>query len=115
MGGASAQTVEPQGVFIVVAAVVVVFSAGVQLAENQLPVELLLALVPVQRTAAALVLHFDGAVRVPGDGDEGAVALARLVDGVGEDLKDRVLAAVQPVGPENNTGTFPHPVRALEG
>ena len=112
--GAGAETVQSQRVFVVVAAVVVVLSAGVQLAEYQLPVVFLLLLVPVHRAAPALILHLDGAVGEAGDGDEAAVALPRLVDGVGEDLKYRVLAAVQPVGAENNAGAFPHPVRAFQ-
>ena len=36
-----------------------------------------------------------------------------LVDGVGEDLKDRMLAAIQPVGAENDTGPLPDPVCSL--
>ena len=42
------------------------------------------------------------------------MALPGLVDGVGEDLKYRVLAAVQAVGAENHTRTLADPVRALE-
>ena len=42
------------------------------------------------------------------------MAAAGLVDGVGQDLKHRVLAALQPVGAKNNTGPFPDPIRALE-
>ena len=43
-----------------------------------------------------------------------AVALPGLVDGVGQDLKDGVLAALQPVGAENDSGALAHPVRALQ-
>ncbi|MPM58619.1 hypothetical protein SDC9_105451 [bioreactor metagenome] len=83
LGGAGAKAVQPQRVFIVVAGVVVVFSACVQLAEYQLPVPAALLLVPVHRAAPALVLHLDGAVPIRCDGNETAVALPGLVDGVG--------------------------------
>ena len=83
---------------------VVVLAAGVQLAEHQLPVELLLLLVPVHRAAPAEVLHLDGVILIPGDGDQGAVALPGLVDGVGQDLKDRVLTALQPSEPKITAG-----------
>ena len=115
LGGAGAQAVETQGVLVVVPRAVFILSAGVELAEYQLPVVLLLPLVPVHRAAPAEVLHLDGVVGVAGDGDERAVALPGLVDGVGEDLKDGVLAAVQPVRAENNTGPLAYPVGALQG
>ncbi len=114
LGCAGTQAVQTQGVFVVIAAVVVVFAAGVQLAEYQLPVPAPLLFVPVQRTAPAQILHLNGAVQVPGNGDEGAVALPGLVNGVGENLKHRVLAALQPIGTENNAGPLPHPVRAFQ-
>ncbi|MPM41757.1 hypothetical protein SDC9_88416 [bioreactor metagenome] len=114
LGCAGTQAVQAQGVFVIIAAVVVIFAAGVQFAEYQLPVPALLLFVPVQRTAPAQVLHLNGAVQVPGDGDEGAVALPGLVNGVGENFKHRVLAALQPIGTENNAGPLPHPVRAFQ-
>ena len=114
LGGAGAQTVEAQGVLIVPAVVVFVLAAGVELAEHQLPVEALLRGVPVQGAAPAEVLHLDGLVLKIGEGDEIAVPLPCLVDGVGEDLKDGVLAAVQPVGAEDDARTLPDPVRSLE-
>ena len=110
LGGAGAQTVEAQGVLIVVAGGVVILATGVKLAVHQLPVIALLLFVPVHRAAPARVLHLDGAVRKAGEGDDPAVALPGLVDGVGEDLKDCVLAAVQSVGAENNAGPLAHPV-----
>ena len=97
LGGAGAQAVESQRIFVVVAGEVVVFAAGVQFAVHQLPVVALLLLVPVHRAAPAHILHLDGAVIEPGDGDDPSVSLPRLVNGVGEDLKDGVFAAVQPV------------------
>ena len=114
LGGAGAQAVQSQGVFVVVAAVGVVFSAGVQLAEHQLPVKLFLLGVPVHRAAAALILHLDGVVGIAGDGDQAAVAFPRFVNGVGQNFKHRVLAAVQPVGAEDHTGALAHPVGALQ-
>ena len=110
LGGAGAQTVEAQGVLVVVAGGVVILAAGVKLAVHQLPVVSLLLFIPVHRAAPARVLHLDGAVRKAGEGDDPAVALPGLVDGVGEDLKDCVLAAVQSVGAENNAGPLAHPV-----
>ena len=46
--------------------------------------------------------------------DDLAVPLARLVDGVREDLEHRVLAAVQSVRAENNARALAHALRALE-
>ena len=47
--------------------------------------------------AAAVVFHLNGMVGIARDGDLLAVALARLINGVREDLEDRVLAAVETV------------------
>ena len=114
LGGAGAQAVEAQGVLVVVP-VAAVLTAGIQLAEHQLPVILLFFLVPVHRTAPALVLHLDGFVQKTGHRDQAAVALPGLVDGVGHDLKNGVLAPLQPVRAENNTGPLPYPVGPLQG
>ena len=114
LGGAGAKAVEAQGELIVLAVFVVVLAAGVQLAEHQLPVVAPLLLVPVHRAAAAHVLHLHRLVQKTGDGDETAVALPGLVDGVGEDLKHGVLAALQPIGAENDAGPLADTVRALE-
>ena len=113
LGGAGAQAVQAQGVLVVVP-VAPVLAAGVQLAEHQLPVVLLFVLVPVHRTAPALVLHLDGLVQIAGDGNQASMSLPGLVDGVGEDLKDRVLTALQAVGAENDPRTLPHPVGPLQ-
>ena len=115
LGGAGAQAVESQRILVIVAGDVVVLAAGVQLAVHQLPVVPLLLLVPVHRAAPAGVLHLNGTVQKPGNGDGLAMALPGLVDGVGEDLKYRVLAAVQPVGAENDAGPLSDTVRALQG
>ena len=85
---------EAQRVFIVVSGEVVVFATGIQLTVHQLPVVFLLLLVPVHGTAAAHVLHLNGAVQKAGHRDDLAVTLAGLVNGVGEDLKDGVFAAL---------------------
>ena len=113
LGGAGAQTVQAQGELIVFPGGVVLAS-GVHLAEHQLPVVPPLLFVPVHGTAPALVLHLDGPVLEPGDGDHPSEARPGLVNGVGENLEHRVLAALQPVGAENDAGPFPDPVRSLQ-
>ena len=112
--GAGAEAVQAEAVFIIFAGVVVVFAARVHLAEDQLPVVALLLLVPVHRAAAAEVLDLDAAIGVARDDDELAIALARLVNGVRQDLKHGVLAAVQPVGAKNDRGALANALRAFE-
>ena len=115
LGGAGAQTIQAQGILIIVAGDIVILAAGVQLAVHQLPVVPLLFLVPVHRAAPAQIFHFNGAVGVPGDGNGFAMAFPGLVNGVGENLKHRMLAAVQSVGSKNDAGPLPDPVCALQG
>ena len=114
LGRAGAEAVQAKRKLIVFACVVFIFAACVQLAEHQLPVIAFLVLVPLDRDAAPVVCDFDRAVRVAGGDDLGAVALARLVDRVGQDLEHRVLAALQPVRTENDAWALAHTVRALE-
>ena len=114
LGGAQAQAVQPQAELIVVLALAV-FAAGVHLAEQQLPVVAALAAVPVHRHPAAKVLHPDAAVLAAGDMDHLAVAVPGLVDGVGDDLKDGVGAAVHPVRAKNDRRPLAHPVGAFQG
>ena len=114
LGGARAQPVQTQGELVVLAALVVVLAAGVQLAEHQLPVVPPLFFVPVHRAAPAHILHLHRVVGEAGHGDELAVATPGLVDSVGQDLEHRVLAALQPVRAEDNTGPLPYPVRPLQ-
>ena len=114
LGGASAQAVEAQRIFIVISGEIIVLAAGVQLTVHQFPVVALFLFVPVHRAAAAHILHLNGAVIVSRHSDDPAVALPGLVDGVGEDLENRVFAAVQTVGAKNDTGPFPDPVRAFQ-
>ena len=54
-------------------------------------------------------------VGIAGDKNRSAVSLARLVDGVGEDLKDGMLAALESVGAEDDRRAQPDAVGALEG
>ena len=112
--GAGAETVEAEGVFVVFALVVLVFAARVELAEDELPVEAFFVFVPVHRAAAAEILDLDGLVKIAREGYNVAMPLACLVDGVREDLKDRVLAALKPVRPENDRRALADAVRSLE-
>ena len=113
LGGAGAKAVEAQRVLIVFP-VFAVLAAGVHLAEHQLPVVALFLFVVVHGTAPAEVLHLHGEVLVAGDDDGVAVAFPCFIDGVGENLKHRVLTALQIVRAENDRGTLAHPVLALE-
>jgi hypothetical protein len=112
--GAGAQAVEAQGKLIVFAVFVVIFAAGVQLAEYQLPVVASLFFVPVHRAAPAHVLHLDGEVGKTGDGNEPPVTLPGLVDGVGQYFKYSVLTALQAVGAEDDPRALAYPIRTLE-
>ena len=85
--------------------VVVVFAAGVKLTVDQLPVVFALVLVVIERDAAPEILDADGAVMIGGDIDLFAISLARFVHGIGKNLKYRMLAALQPVGTEDDRGT----------
>ena len=114
LGGAEAEAVHAKGEFIALALVVVVLAARVHLTENQLPVVALFLFVVVDGDAAAVILDLDGAIRKTGHGDFSAVTFARFIDGIGEDLKDRVLAAVDAVGAEDDRGAFAHAVGAFE-
>ena len=110
--GAQAQTVQAQGVFVIVRAGGV-FAARVHLAEQQLPVVASLAVVPVHGHAAAKIFHNDAAVLAAGHVDGVTVAVAGLVDGVGDDLKNGVGAALHTVGAKNNGRALAHTVGTL--
>ena len=114
LGGAGAQAVEAQRILIIFA-VFTIFAAGVQLAEHQLPVVALFFFVPVHRTAPAEVLDLHGQVLVTGDDHRVAMALPGLIDGVGQNFKDRVLAAFQIIGAKNNGRALTHPFLPLQG
>lgn len=96
LGRAGAQAVGAEREVVVAALVVVILAAGVELAKDELPVKALLGRVPVERAAAAVVLYLNGAIAKDGKGDELAVTLARLVNGVGQDLE---AACAQPSSP----------------
>ena len=113
LGGAQAQTIQAQAELIVVLALAVL-AAGVHLAEQQLPVVAALAAVPVHRHSAAKVLHPDAAVLAAGHVDDLAVAVPGLVDGVGDDLKDGVGAAVHAVRAEDDCRALADPVGPLQ-
>ena len=115
LGGAGAQAVEAQGELVVFPFVVLVFAAGVQLAVDQLPVVAALPLVVIHGHAPPEILHFNGAIGKMGHMDAVSIAFPRLVDGVGEDLKKSVSAALDAVGTKDHPGAFAHPVRPFEG
>ena len=78
--GARAKAVEAEGIFIRAATlVVVIFTACVQLAEDQIPVPAFLLFVVAQRNAAPVVVHLNGAIQKSRDGDQLAVTLTGLV------------------------------------
>ena len=74
-----AETVQAEGVFVILTLVVGIFAAGIQLAENKLPVISLFVSVPVDRTASAEVLDLYGLVGIAGHCYNIAVSLAGLV------------------------------------
>ena len=111
---AGAQSVQTERKLIIFPVVVFIFAAGIHLAKNELPVIAALALIVFDRDAAAVVLDLYRAIQIAGNNDAVAKALARLVDGVGQDLKYRVLTAVQPVRAEDNARTLADTVRALQ-
>ena len=96
LGGAQAQAIQAQAELVVVLALTV-FAARVHLAEQQLPVVAALAVVPVHGHTAAKILHDHAAVLAAGHVDGIAVAIAGFIDGVGDDLKNRVGAAFHAV------------------
>ena len=113
LGGAEAQTVQAEAEFIVVLALAVL-AACVHLTEQQLPVVALFPLVPVHGHTAAKVLDDDAAILAAGDIDGVAVAVAGLVDGVGDDLKDGVGAALHAVRAEDDGRALAHTVGPLQ-
>lgn len=113
LGGAQAQTVQAQAE-VIVAAALGVFAAGVQLAKDQVPVPALLGLVVVNGDAAAKILDLDDVVREQRDIDAVAVAVACLIDGVGNNFKNGMSAALDTVGAEDDRRAFSHTVRALQ-
>ena len=113
LGGAGAEAVQAKGILIVFP-VFPIFAAGVHFAEHQLPVVAFFLFVVVHGAAPAEILHFHAQIFVAGDNDGVAVAFPRLVDGVGENFKHRVLAALQIVRTKDDCRALAHPILALE-
>ena len=113
LGGAGAQAIQTQRVLVVLT-VFAVLAAGIHLTEHQLPVIALFFFVVVHGAAAAKVLHFHREVLVAGDDDGITVTLTGFVNGVAEDLKHRVLTALQVIRAENNSGAFSDPLFILQ-
>ena len=109
-----AQAVGAEREVVVAALVVVVFATCVELAKDELPVKALLGGVPVERAAAAVVLYLNGTIAKGGKGDELAVALARLVNGVGQDLEGGMRAAVESVRAKDDGGAQAYALLVLE-
>ncbi len=81
--GTGAQTVQAERKLIVFAVICLVFAACIQLTEYQLPVVALFIGIKIHRNAAPVILHLNGMIGISGDDDFAAVALARLIDGIG--------------------------------
>ena len=114
LGRARAQAVGTEREVVVAALVVIVFATGVELAKDEFPVKALLGRVPVERAATAVVLYLNGAIAKGGKGDELAVALARLVNGVGQNLKGSVCTAIEPVRAKDNGGAQTYTLLVFE-
>ena len=113
LGGAQAQAVQAQGELIIIIPGRVL-AACVHLAEQQLPVVPILALVVIHGHTAAEVLHLNASVLEAGDNDFIAVSFPGLVNGVGEDLENGMGAALHAVGAENNGWALANPIRAFQ-
>ena len=111
---AQTKTVESQGKGVVSPGIVVVLASRIQRAECKLPVVLILSLVEIYRYTASIVLDGYGLIGVQRDDYALSVALARLVDGVRDYLKNRVTAAVHAVRTEDNARTQAHLVRTFQ-
>ena len=111
---AGAQAVGAEREVVVAALIVVIFAAGIELAEDELPVKALLGGVPIEWAAAAVILYLDRAIAKGGKGDELAVALARLVNGVGQDLEGGMRAAIEAVRAKDDGGAQAYALLVLE-
>ncbi len=80
--GAKTESVCAERVLVASAVVGVILSAGIQLAEQELPVILILPAVELDGYTASVVLNLYGLILEAGDGNRIAEALARLVNGV---------------------------------
>jgi hypothetical protein len=98
----------------VVSRVVVIFTACIKLAINELPVIFSFVLVVIEGNASSEVLDGDDAILGSSDIDAVTVSFSRLIDGVGENLKYGMLTALQPVRAEDDGRTLTYTVRALQ-
>ena len=114
LGRARTQAVGAEREVVVAALVVVVLAAGVELAKDEFPVKALFGGVPVERAATAVVLYLNRAIAKGGKGDELAVALARLVNGVGQDLEGGMRTAIESVRAKDNGGAQAYALLVLE-
>ena len=111
---AKAQAVESQGIFVTLALIGFVFAARVQLAKAQFPVVPSLIFIKINRDTGAKVLYLYRSVFETGDNDLVAPSLSGFIDRIGEDFKNGMLAAFDPVGAKNNPRTLAHPIRAFQ-
>ena len=114
LGGAKTESVCAERILIAAAVVCLILTAGIQLAESQLPVIFLFFLVILNGYSASLILNLNGLVLKSGNGYCITEALTRLVNRVRDDLEHRVLAALYAVGAEDDRRSFAHAVGALE-
>ena len=94
LGGAGAKSIQTQGVFVIFSLIIFIFATGIEFAEDKLPVPTLLLLVPIHGTPPPLILHFNTVVEETGYGNQLSMPLSGLVNGVGKNLKHRLLAAI---------------------
>ena len=98
MGSTGAKAVQSQRKFVGgTCRVVIVLTARIQLAEDQLPVPTSLLFVVPKGNAAPEILYLNGTVTEDGHNDFIPVAAARLVRRVGKYFKKGMLTALKPV------------------
>ena len=113
LSGTQTQTVQTETEIIVTAAFGI-FAAGVQLAKDQIPVPALLSLIIIDRNTAAEVLDLDDMIRKERDVDTVAVAVAGFINGVGDNFKNGMGAALDTVGAEDDRRALAHTVGAFQ-
>ena len=113
---ARTKTVQAEGVFVCAAtAVVFVFTACIKLTVNQIPVPATFGLVPSERNTASVVVNFNASVLKNGNLNFFTVSGLSLVNRVGENFKEGMLASFKSVRAENNRGALSNSVGAFEG
>ena len=113
LGCTGAQTVQAQAEFIVFACIILIFAACVQLTKHQLPVEAILLGVIIHRNPPAMIAHENGIILETGNLNLFAVALSRLINGIGKDFKKGMLAPIQTVRAEDYPRTQADAFRPL--